>query len=215
MAPTTTHRPQRLQEVLHEASDVLQAVSCRDGEWQIDLKTQAMAPVAEDLAESLDTNLAALFIAPVDGEDWCLHAVLPAVDDQAYLHLRARLPAGSRDYPLLDRHFAVAARYQKENAVPGLVRPVREEIRLDGAGVFQFPLGPVRGDCNETVGILIDTIGEQHYPADAHTGVQTPGSGGESRRPDAGDSCFAGRKGRRNPGRRPRPGLLSGLGAPG
>jgi Ni,Fe-hydrogenase III large subunit len=153
------NRARRLQDVLNQLSDVATVTSCRSGEWQIDLETHALASVAFHLAESLGANLAAYFLASEGGTDR-LHAVLPVGPEQTYLHLRAPLPADGY-CPRLDRHFPVAARYQQEmsgRAGPG--RPVGEHPGLEGTGVFQYPLGPVRGDCYETVSFLIDTAGE-------------------------------------------------------
>ncbi|HUW64993.1 MAG TPA: hypothetical protein VMW83_09905 [Spirochaetia bacterium] len=82
--PETT-KPKRLQTVLNQMEHLAQVISCRTGEWQIDLEPQALAPVAFHLAESLAGNLAAFFLAPAEGEDRFLHAVLPAVEEKAYL----------------------------------------------------------------------------------------------------------------------------------
>ncbi|MDA8335239.1 MAG: NADH-quinone oxidoreductase subunit F [Peptococcaceae bacterium] len=89
-----------------------------------------------------------------------LHVVIPAVEEKAYLHLASMGPGGS-DFPRLSRHFPAAARYERE--ISGRSGPMRfggEGADLEGTGVRHFPLGPVRGDCNEAAGLLIDTAGE-------------------------------------------------------
>ena len=149
--------PERLDKVLAQVKNLVQVISHRTGEWQLDLEAGALPPVAAHLAESLGGNLAALF--PEPGQH--LHAVLPAVEEKAYLHLRGRLAPGTRDLPALDRHFPAAARYRRILEARHGLAPVGPSVsRLEGSGVFQFPLGPVRGDYNEAAGIVIDTVGE-------------------------------------------------------